>query len=1463
MKRTIRVRPAIAALGIVIVCGSWSVKLAARADAEMREDLLDQTQRLGQAINLSYVKRLAAVPADVERPEYKRLKASLCAIRGIYADCRFIYLLTRDAPSPSDSVQPAHVRFMVDSEPAESKDCSPPGQIYQEESAECRRVFDTQRALAFGPYQDRWGHWISSRVPIQDPDTGKTLVVAAFDVAADKWQTRLLAAAAPPLALLLVLLALQITGLALFARRPGLREPRPRALGAALVLAAGVAISLFFAWQSHSAESRNRSAAFRALASAKTSALVSALEKLRDVELEGLASFIRGSDAITPNEFQTYANHLTKNPVVQAWEWIPCVPATELDAFERGARAAGLAGFEVWQHGPSNTRIPARARTAYYPVLHIAPRSGNERVVGFDLGSEPLRREALDEAARTGFTTGTRPIALIQETASQKGMLLFNPVLDARGTLRGFALAVLRLGTVLDSVASDRSLSLAWSLLNDHGPSERLAASSDLPAAAGLLTKHPVLLFGKTYVLTSQSGPDFARSHPARAGKQAALAGLAITLAIAIVVYLVARRHDALERRVAERTAELQASEERHRAMFEKNHSIQLLIDPGSGDIIDANSAASEFYGYTRERLRQLTITDINTLPGDAVRASMALACSEEFSGFHFRHRLADGTLREVEVHSSPIRSNGHTCLYSIIHDITERVRAEQSLARLGEIQRHLMLVATQLVNIPLERQGEAVASALATLGRLIQADRACLADYDFARGLLTCTHTWFADDAAQPAFDIQTIPLSHAPVCVAHHRRGDPYHVASVASLPEADAQRPALARWGVQSLLSFPLISAGACLGFVFFAATAAERVWGQEETDLLQILAEMLADLKARRLAEAELRQLSAERGMLLDTMSSQVWYLKDPATYGLANRAHAAFLGLSREAIEHRRLDAFLPADTAAVCLKSNAEVFSSHKPAQTQEWAPNASGEHRLLEIYKNPCIDDDGSVAYVVCVAYDITEQQRLQEELVRARDLAEQTARAKATFLAHMSHEIRTPLNVILGYAQILNRTCTSCANAKSVAAIRASGEHLLDLINGVLLKSASDIHSLPLDASAFDLRAMLAEIRTLFTQHPDARELFLEADVASDVPAALSADKGKIRQVLLNLVANAIKFTPRGYVRIRAFAAQQRTPFARPASAGNRPPLRLAVEVSDSGCGIPAGQLDAVFEAYVTTDAPASKRAGTGIGLPLSRRFARALGGDLTVTSAEGAGSVFLFTFDAALADAPQAVDSGTMLPRVLQRGGPPPNILVVDDDPAGRQMQVDMLITAGFSASACESGESALARLAAGERFCLILLDKRMPNGLDGLETMRRIRAALGDGAPPILLFTASAAPDDAEAVRAIGGQGVLHKPVQTSELFAAISRVSGVAYEGPSEPFRACLAQFSAADRSLLRDAVSRGNMRALKQATRNLADAEPALAAHIDSLANAYDYDALTLLLGSDGAVGQPQPPLED
>ena len=333
--------------------------------------------------------------------------------------------------------------------------------------------------------------------------------------------------------------------------------------------------------------------------------------------------------------------------------------------------------------------------------------------------------------------------------------------------------------------------------------------------------------------------------------------------------------------------------------------------------------------------------------------------------------------------------------------------------------------------------------------------------------------------------------------------------------------------------------------------------------------------------------------------------------------------------------------------------------------------------------------------------------------ELRAAKEAAESASRAKSAFLANMSHEIRTPMNAILGYAQLLERDQDLRDDQKQkIDIIHSSGNHLLTLINDILEMSKIEAGRATLAVEPFDLHALLHDVQWMFRELTENKGLELTFEQEPHLPRALLGDAGKVRQVLINLLSNAVKFTTSGRVAVRASSR---------VAAGDQHVVAIAVE--DTGPGIEPRNLRRIFDAFDQADSTV-RIGGTGLGLTISRNFARLMHGDLVVESTPGKGSVFTFSFEAAGA-AIDAVPARVAhpIPTGLAPDQPDWKVLIVDDVPTNRDLLDELLSRVGFSTRTAASAEEAIV-VHDEWRPDLVLMDLRMP-GMGGLEGIRRLR------------------------------------------------------------------------------------------------------------------------------------------
>jgi|GEM_PF-1391963 len=457
------------------------------------------------------------------------------------------------------------------------------------------------------------------------------------------------------------------------------------------------------------------------------------------------------------------------------------------------------------------------------------------------------------------------------------------------------------------------------------------------------------------------------------------------------------------------------------------------------------------------------------------------------------------------------------------------------------------------------------------------------------------------------------------------------------------------------------------------------------------------------------------------------------------------------------------------------LADDREVMENNRAKfHIVETLHDGKGSSLWLDTTKVPLTDSDGQVLGVLGVFEDITErklaEQELQETTARARELAvkaEAAAQAKSDFLAMMSHELRTPLNGVLGFADLLSETQLTEEQKNFAQTIRDSGNHLLEVVNDILDFSSLESGRMPIESHPVAVAELLEACCLPVRKSAADKGLEFRCETAPGVPEHFTGDGRRIRQILLNLLGNAVKFTGRGSVVLRVAAA----------GGAGRPTLDFSVE--DTGCGISSKTLDILFNPFTQADSTLHRpHGGTGLGLAISKRLAAAMGGTIGVVSTPGSGSTFTFRLPLEAASSMDPEEGRQ--PSAPASSLPPANgelVLVVEDDYVSRVLAEKMLLSLGHRVEHAADGREAIKAFSPG-KYSAILMDMQMPE-LDGLEatrTIRKIEAAAGSHVPVIAL-TANVMPGDRERCLDAGMDDFLSKPFKRDELAARLARVSG--------------------------------------------------------------------------------------
>ncbi|HBE49624.1 MAG TPA: hybrid sensor histidine kinase/response regulator, partial [Cyanobacteria bacterium UBA11369] len=406
-------------------------------------------------------------------------------------------------------------------------------------------------------------------------------------------------------------------------------------------------------------------------------------------------------------------------------------------------------------------------------------------------------------------------------------------------------------------------------------------------------------------------------------------------------------------------------------------------------------------------------------------------------------------------------------------------------------------------------------------------------------------------------------------------------------------------------------------------------------------------------------------------------------------------------------------------------------------------------------------------------VAERTAELMEANQHLQQAKEAAEAANLAKSTFLANMSHELRTPLNAILGFTQVMSGDSSiNSENRQYLDIIQRSGQHLLKLINDVLDMSRIEAGRLKLEEKSFDLYRLLNDLELMLCLKAEENQLRLIFERSQQVPQYINGDENKLRQVLLNLLGNALKFTQEGSIilRVKVGEKQAVTP---------QDTINLLFEVEDTGPGINAEEMELLFEAFMQAKNSQKSQAGAGLGLAISRKFVNLMGGDITVDSVVGKGSTFRFNIEASLA---QASDLPQQSSRWRITGLAPDQaayrLLIVEDNWENSLLLLKLLSSLGFEVKEAKNGLEAIA-LWESWNPDLILMDMRMPV-MNGYEATRRIKATAKGQATVIIAVTSSAFEEDRSEILSIGCDDFVRKPFQEEIIFAKLAEHLGVRY-----------------------------------------------------------------------------------
>ncbi len=1098
---------------------------------------------------------------------------------------------------------------------------------------------------------------------------------------------------------------------------------------------------------------------FTSLAEETQSSIASRMDDYEQLLRAGGGLFASSME-VSRDEWRTFAAALRINerfPGIQGLGFSEWIPAGEKEAHLKRIRAEGAKDYLI---------KPVGERPFYTSIIYLEPFDfRNQRAFGFDMYSEPVRREAMERARDTGEPALSGKVTLVQETAqdAQPGCLLYLPVYrrgqphdsvaERQAALLGWVYAPFRFHDLMSGIlgASPTELGVAIydgkSTIAQQLVYDTALKSGAMPAdyQSQFTDTQQIAISGHTWTLALRTLPPFDAATKSIQPKAVAGAGLVISLLVMGVVLTVSRSGQYAMNLAENLSQESKENREELQTVMDTAHEAIIMADE-AGKITYCNRAGEKIFGCTAGEILASHLSGLMTESSQKILADKLQALRE--------HKAADDEGQTMELtgvrrngkefpleFSVAARSTQNGILFTgFLRDITERHQAEAEL-RASE-ERFRMLVEKASDGIFICNQAGVLLNINFTAAKMLGLTREEIVGRNIAEFLVDG-----ATELMQRRVRQLLTGTTGLNEWLCLRKGGSKFHVEiNTSLLPDHRVQgivrditerklTEEVARQSEERFRSYFQ------LGQVGMVITSPEKGWIEANDAVCRILGYSRKELQELTWAELTYSpDLEADLALFKQVMAGEI------EGYNLEKR--------------------FVRKDGQII--SANLSVRCARKP---------------------------DGKVDYFVGMIQDITAAKQAELELRQAKETAEQAnaslaelneqlelaieraqgmAQAaenanhtKSAFLAAMSHEIRTPMNGIIGFTSLLLDTPLDKNQRESVEIIQGCSETLLTLINDILDFSKIEADKLTLEQQPFDLAACLDECIKVVT--PKASEKHLELKMLS--PTLLDnfviGDMVRVRQVILNLLSNAVKFTHKGGIivdsRVLQFLDGE---------------VELEVSVRDTGIGIPKDKLHRLFQPFSQVDASTTRKyGGTGLGLVISQRLAEAMQGGISVDSAEGVGTTFRFRFRAGyehakakskqpLAEKPGQGNQSTATPQGI-------SILLTEDNLLNQRLIMAQLKQMGHRADIVSNGEAAL-EIIQTRHYDVILMDIQMPK-MDGYETSKNIRRLTHLARQPfIIAVTAHALKGDDQLCYEAGMDCYLTKPVRLEELRAALEQ-----------------------------------------------------------------------------------------
>lgn len=1113
----------------------------------------------------------------------------------------------------------------------------------------------------------------------------------------------------------------------------------------AIVILIGLTLTAGFYWEMRQQNHRDVQELFSQAAGEKANLIVQQVENNLQ-ELAAVSRLMDTAGTVSQQQFQRLAEPILQDGGAELVEWIP--------------------------------RMAAGAGNDYFPIYYLEPSTGNEAIVGYDFGSDPKRKAAMEMARDSGQAVAATGIPLLNEPAAKQGIVWLLPVYQQPGVpatmeerrreLKGYVSGEFRIEDPVvnasgDSNAPDLAVSLRdLSAKNGAEPFYRQVP----PEQLGRMVDDPdfrysrQLLLGKQeWQLEIQPTESFIAENSKQSHQIVLPAGGLLTVLAALLLFTLTSQKRRAETLVKLRTAELQEREE-DLAITLYSIGDAVIATDTAGRVIRMNPQAEALTGWPfaeaegRDLAEVFTIINALTREATANPVHRVLATGQVVELANDTTLVArDGCERQIADSAAPIRDAAGRIrgVVLVFHDVSAEYLVKRALRESEERVRTIAGAALDAVMM-MENDG--------SIG--------------------------FWNEAAERIFG-----YSEAEAM------GRDLHALLAAEQYQVEFK---------QAFRHFQQTGSGAAMGKVL--ELRARRKNGEEfpvEVSISPVriggkwhAVGIIRDITERKRVAEELEESRQRLQDIFNFLPDATMVIDAQGRLIAWNRAAEEMTGWKAEQLLHQGNFAYAaPFYGEAMPMLIDYVLRPELKPEQYDKlvtqpdrvvgegFCPAVRGAGAYLYGTASRLYDRHGQVIGAIESIRDVSERWRAAEALKQSRkelleanqqlqeamdqaqlmsQKAQEANQAKSEFLANVSHEIRTPLNGVIGMTGLLLDTELDPEQQKYAEIVRASGEALLTLINDILDFSKIEARKLDLEILDFDLRTTVEDTAEMLAARAHEKGLELVCLIDPQLPAQLRGDPGRLRQIIINLVGNAVKFTQQGEVSIRVERVQE-----------DDKQVTVKVAISDTGIGIPADRIPILFTPFTQVDGSTTRRyGGTGLGLAISKELTQMMGGSIGVDSAEGRGSTFWFT--AVLEKQPAG------MPPVLEPVGDLAGVkvLVVDDNETNRLLTTTLLRSWKCICEEAAEAETALSRLQAaaaeGSPFQVAILDMLMP-GVDGIELGRRIKQEESVSRTQLIMLTSLGQQGDLGELERIGFACYLSKPIRQSQLRECLAIVLG--------------------------------------------------------------------------------------